>query len=133
MDDLGRNDSDLSKFWLSYLELCELLLNLDFLYDHVTANCIWHVLKKLSQGHLHMIARIISSLFSLTCALYQSRCQRCKTHLKMVSFQCRCVIKTRLGETKLVKLWITQSTETEKREEDILDLVPIFLLHKDGC
>ena len=30
MDDLEKNGSDLSKFWLSYLKLCQLHLNLDF-------------------------------------------------------------------------------------------------------
>ena len=30
MDDLGKNGSGLSKFWLSCLNLCQLLLNLDF-------------------------------------------------------------------------------------------------------
>jgi hypothetical protein len=53
--DLKDNGSDLVRFWLSYLHLCELALNLIFATRTVIGSYIWHVLKKSYPGRLPTI------------------------------------------------------------------------------
>ena len=53
--DLNDNGSDLVKFWLSYLHLYELALNLILLHVPVIGSYIWHVLKKSYPGRLSTI------------------------------------------------------------------------------
>ena len=92
MNETKSKGSDLEKFWLTYLDLCELLLNLILLLAQETGNYIWHALKKSFLGHSPTIGTSMQDhcfRSLMTCEICQLPFQKYTQHFAMVSFQFR--------------------------------------------
>ena len=86
--DVKDKGTDLARFWQSYLELCELMLNLIYATRTGSWDCTFLVWKKSYHGLLIMIARTTLATLShssMTCADCQPQCLKCILPLKKAS------------------------------------------------
>ena len=120
----------LGRFWLSYFELCELMLNL--IYASRTGSwelylsCIEEVIPWAFAYNRQNYARYLIP-FLVTCVICQSECRRCTQPSTKVIFPFRWGAVILSNETKLTLI------ATAKREEVTSGLVLILPRLRDGC
>ena len=128
--------SNLGRFWLSYLELCELMLNLIFASRtddwQLYLSCIEEVIP-WAFAYDARTTHVISSHFWTTCVTCLSECQKCTQSSTKASFPFKWGPVILLDETRLTKPLRTPLIATARQEEATLGLVLILLQLRNGC